>query len=66
MFTSILEPSHLLIIMIVALVFLGPKRLPAAGRSLGQGLRELRSAINGPPESAPITQSPEHDHDGEG
>jgi Sec-independent protein translocase protein TatA len=30
MFTSILEPSHLIIILIVALVLLGPRRLPEA------------------------------------
>jgi sec-independent protein translocase protein TatA len=47
MFTSILEPTHLLIILIVALVFLGPKRLPGAGRALGQGLREFRNSIGG-------------------
>jgi TatA/E family protein of Tat protein translocase len=40
MFTSILEPSHLIIILIVALVLFGPKRLPEAGRALGQGLKE--------------------------
>jgi sec-independent protein translocase protein TatA len=43
--SSILEPTHLLIILIVALVFLGPKRLPDAGRALGQGLREFRNSI---------------------
>lgn len=47
MFTSILQPSHLLIVLIVALVFLGPKRLPDAGRALGQGLREFKSSISG-------------------
>jgi sec-independent protein translocase protein TatA len=46
MFTSILEPSHLIIILIVALVLLGPKRLPEAGRALGQGLKEFKSSIN--------------------
>ena len=47
MLTSILEPTHLLIILIVALVLLGPKRLPGAGLALGQGLREFRSSISG-------------------
>jgi sec-independent protein translocase protein TatA len=47
MFTSILQPTHLLVILIVALVFLGPKRLPDAGRALGQGLREFKSSIGG-------------------
>jgi sec-independent protein translocase protein TatA len=46
MFTSILEPSHLIIILLVALVLLGPKRLPEAGRALGQGLKEFKSSIS--------------------
>ena len=45
MFTSILEPSHLLLILLVALLVLGPKRLPDAGRALGQGLKEFRASI---------------------
>jgi sec-independent protein translocase protein TatA len=46
MFTDILQPTHLIIILIVALIVLGPKRLPDAGRALGQGLRELRNSIS--------------------
>lgn len=59
MFTDILQPTHLLVILVVALIVLGPKRLPEAGRSLGRGLRDFRDAINGthdePPEAPPIT-----------
>jgi TatA/E family protein of Tat protein translocase len=33
--------------LVIALVILGPKRLPAAGRSLGQALRELRDGMTG-------------------
>jgi sec-independent protein translocase protein TatA len=47
MFTGILQPTHLIILLVVALLFLGPKRLPEAGRALGQGLREFRSSIAG-------------------
>jgi sec-independent protein translocase protein TatA len=45
--TNILQPTHLLIVLIVALLLLGPKRLPDAGRALGQGLKEFRSSISG-------------------
>jgi sec-independent protein translocase protein TatA len=45
MLTSILQPTHLLILLIVALLILGPKRLPEAGRALGQGLKEFKSSI---------------------
>jgi sec-independent protein translocase protein TatA len=46
-FSGLLQPTHLIILLIVALVFLGPKRLPDAGRALGQGLREFKNSIGG-------------------
>jgi sec-independent protein translocase protein TatA len=46
MLTSILQPTHLIIVLIVALLVLGPKRLPDAGRAFGQGLKEFKSSIN--------------------
>jgi sec-independent protein translocase protein TatA len=42
---NILQPTHLLLILVVALLVLGPKRLPEAGRALGQGIRDFRSAM---------------------
>jgi sec-independent protein translocase protein TatA len=38
---------ELLVILVIALVVLGPKRLPEAGRSLGRGLREFKDGISG-------------------
>jgi sec-independent protein translocase protein TatA len=46
-FTGLLQPTHLIILLVVALVFLGPKRLPEAGRALGQGLKEFKHSISG-------------------
>lgn len=46
MLTSILQPTHLIIVLIVALLVLGPKRLPEAGRALGQGLREFKGSVS--------------------
>jgi sec-independent protein translocase protein TatA len=40
-------PMELVIVLVIALVVLGPKRLPAAGRSLGQGIREFKDSISG-------------------
>jgi len=37
-------PEKLLLILAVALVFLGPKKIPEIARSLGKGLREFRKA----------------------
>jgi sec-independent protein translocase protein TatA len=47
MFGDIVQPTHLLLILVVALVVLGPKRLPEVGRSLGRGLRDFRSGLQG-------------------
>jgi sec-independent protein translocase protein TatA len=40
-------PLELVIVLIIALVILGPKRLPEAGKSLGRGMREFKDAISG-------------------
>jgi TatA/E family protein of Tat protein translocase len=40
------NPVHLLFIAAVALIVLGPKRLPELARALGQGIREFRSALD--------------------
>src|ERR1700749_1766115 len=44
---DILQPTHLVFVLVVALLVLGPKRLPEVGRQLGNGLRDFRAAING-------------------
>lgn len=40
-------PMELAVVLVIALVVLGPRRLPEAGRSLGRGLREFRGGIRG-------------------
>ena len=39
------NPVHLLFIALVALLVLGPKRLPKLARAVGQGIREFRGAL---------------------
>jgi sec-independent protein translocase protein TatA len=41
------NPVHLVFIGIVALLVLGPRRLPEVARALGRGVREFREAIGG-------------------
>jgi sec-independent protein translocase protein TatA len=43
---DILQPTHLLLILVVALLVLGPKRLPEVGRSVGKGIRDFRRAVD--------------------
>jgi sec-independent protein translocase protein TatA len=39
-------PMELIIVLIIALVVLGPKRLPEAGKSLGKGMREFKNSLS--------------------
>ncbi len=41
------NPIHLLFLGAVALVVLGPKRLPELARAAGKGMREFRESLNG-------------------
>ena len=38
---------EMIIVLVIALIVLGPKKLPGAGRSLGNGMREFKDAITG-------------------
>jgi sec-independent protein translocase protein TatA len=38
---------ELMIVLVIALIVLGPKKLPDAGRALGNGLREFKDSIGG-------------------
>ena len=40
-------PLEIVIVLIIALVVFGPKRLPELGRSLGRGIREFRGSVSG-------------------
>jgi sec-independent protein translocase protein TatA len=45
--SDILQPTHLLLILVVALLVLGPQRLPDAARSIGRGVHDFRRAVTG-------------------
>jgi sec-independent protein translocase protein TatA len=41
------SPTHLVIILLIALLLFGAKRLPEIGRSLGTGMREFKDSVTG-------------------
>ena len=43
-------PLELVVILVIALIVLGPQRLPDAARSIGRGLREFKDALSNPSE----------------
>jgi sec-independent protein translocase protein TatA len=52
-------PMELLVIGVIALLVLGPKRLPDAARSLGRGMREMREALRGGDEADEDEREPD-------
>ena len=44
---------ELLIVLVIALIVLGPKKLPEVGRSLGRGMREFKDSLSGDKDDDP-------------
>jgi sec-independent protein translocase protein TatA len=40
-------PMELVIVLAIALIVLGPKKLPEVGRSIGKGMREFKDSLSG-------------------
>jgi len=40
-------PTELIIVLVIALLILGPKKLPGLGKSLGTGMREFKESVTG-------------------
>ena len=40
-------PRELVIVLAIALIVLGPKKLPEVGRSIGNGMREFKDSLSG-------------------
>ena len=61
MFSGLESPMHLLVVLIIAILVLGPKKLPEAARGLGSGIRQFKDSIEGketpPPPSPPPPSS---------
>jgi sec-independent protein translocase protein TatA len=56
MFEGLFQPMHLLVIVGIALLIFGPKKLPELGKGLGDGIRGFKAAVSG--EEKPTEGSP--------
>jgi sec-independent protein translocase protein TatA len=45
--TGLTQPWHIILILLIALMLFGGRRLPEVGRSLGTGMREFKDSITG-------------------
>lgn len=51
-FVNNIGPGELILVLIIALVVIGPKKLPEVGRSLGKGMREFKDSLSGMTDSS--------------
>jgi sec-independent protein translocase protein TatA len=47
---ELLTPTHLIVVLVVALLIFGPRKLPELGKGLGEGMRGFKDAIKGNPD----------------
>lgn len=57
---ELFQPTHLLVVAVVALLIFGPRKLPELGKGLGEGLRGFKEGIKGgDAQKAPEAPKPE-------
>jgi sec-independent protein translocase protein TatA len=54
-FISAPGPLELMVILVIALIVLGPQKLPEAARSVGKGIRELKDSLTADDDEEPDT-----------
>jgi sec-independent protein translocase protein TatA len=54
MIEGLLQPTHLLLVLLVAFFVFGPKKLPELGKGLAQGIRSFKDGIKLNERSAPL------------
>ena len=47
MLEGLFQPTHLIVILAIALLLFGPKKLPELGQGLGKGIRGFKDALKG-------------------
>ena len=56
MFEGLFQPMHLLVLLGIALLVFGPKKLPELGKGLGDGIRIFKSAVKGDEEESAVRE----------
>jgi sec-independent protein translocase protein TatA len=53
-------PMEVIVVLVVALLIIGPKKLPDMGRSVGRGMREFKHAVTGAEDHHPALDAVTH------
>jgi sec-independent protein translocase protein TatA len=54
---GLFQPTHLLVIFLIALLIFGPKKLPELGKGIGEGFRALKDSMKDKPAEPSATAS---------
>jgi sec-independent protein translocase protein TatA len=60
MFDGLFQPTHLIMIIVVALLIFGPRKLPELGQGLGKGIRGFKDALKGVSEDSESPDATNH------
>ena len=64
MFEGLFQPMHLLVVLFIALLVFGPKKLPELGKGLGDGIRSFKDSMRERENSKTTGESQNHAVDG--
>jgi sec-independent protein translocase protein TatA len=56
--TGLTSPTHIVLLLLIALLLFGARRLPEIGRSLGSGMREFKDSVNDSHKPEELSTSP--------
>lgn len=58
MFEGLFQPMHLLVVLFIALLVFGPKKLPELGKGLGDGIRSFKDSMKEKGNATPESDEP--------
>lgn len=53
MIEGLMQPMHLLVILLIAVLFFGPQKLPELGKGLAEGIRSFKDSVKPQDDSKP-------------
>jgi sec-independent protein translocase protein TatA len=62
MFEGLLQPMHLIVILVIVLVIFGPGKLPELGGAIGKAIRGFKNAMNEPEKKPDSTEDKKIDN----